>query len=247
MVTISILVALLLGSALANVLLFRKAIEFYAREQSARLTPVDFKYAEANAKLLAEPKTKKRVIIFGESRCSMWYSNHPQNWGDLQIVNRGIPGESTEQIKARLQADVLALDPDLVILQMGDNDLKAMAVLEGTGEQLRKKTFENIVSIASSIHDSGSPVIITTIFPTGPIGMMRRPLWSDEVTQSIDEVNRRLLKHESPNVTVVDCDAFLRDGTYIKSEYAMDTLHLTPAGYQALNTALEPIVRELLD
>lgn len=246
----SVLVVLLLvalaTSLAGNYFLFNKAIQFYQRESETRLTPVSHRYARDNAAIAASEKTKPRIIIFGESRCSMWLPHHPDNWGDVEIINRGIGGETTAQIRARLESDVIALDPDLVILQMGDNDLKTIAVLEDRKEQIIENTEGNIVHIAETLADQGIDVIITTIFPTGPIGLLRRPIWSDEVNESIDYVNRRLLAFQAPRVTVADCDAFLREGEYIKPEYALDTLHLTPAGYQVLNEKLEPVVRTAL-
>lgn len=243
---IALLLAALAASLLGNLFLYRKALEFYAREAAVRMNPVNERFAEQNAALAAKPKTKPRVVIFGESRAAMWSGYNPNNWGDLQIVNRGIGGETTPQIKRRLQQDVIALSPDLVILQMGDNDLKTMAVLPGTRDRAIETTYRNITEIARELSDRGIKVLVTTIFPPGPVGLLRQPLWSGEVNEAIDFVNLRLLQFTYPHVEVVDCDLILRDGAYIKSDYSLDTLHLTADGYHALNVALEPTVKAIL-
>lgn len=245
--TFMLVLVALIGSVAANYFLFKKAKEFYAREAEVRMTPINFRYAEANQKLITAGKSKPRIVIFGESRCGMWLPYHPTNWGNAEIVNRGIGGETTPQILGRLESDVLELKADLVVLQMGDNDLKTMAVLPGTREKTIESTYENIVMIAKTLSDHGIQVVITTIFPPAQAELLRKPLWSDEVNESIDIVNQRLLEFSYPGVVTVDCDSILRDGQYIKPEYSLDTLHLTAEGYAALNQGLEPIMRPLVE
>lgn len=243
---IGILLALLLASLVGNYFLYHKAILFYEREAAVRIEPISDRYEKDNAELLAQPKTRPRIIIFGESRCAMWRPHHPQNWGDVEIVNRGIGAETTPQMLGRLESDVLALDPDLVILQMGDNDLKTIAMLERRSKAIVRQTHQNILKIANTLSEAGIQVLITTIFPPAEIELLRKPLWSDKVNESIDYVNAQLLAYEGPKITTVDCDAILRDGKYIKDGYSLDTLHLNEAGYHALNQQLEPIVKSLL-
>lgn len=233
----------LIGSLIGNWFLYNKAILFYTREAQVRLEPFSLRYAEQNESLREKAKTKTRIIIFGESRCGMWTPFHAENWGDVEIVNRGIGGETTPQILLRMKDDVISLDPDVVILQMGDNDLKTMAMLPHRKQRIIEQTYENIATIAQSLSDLGIEVIITTIFPPAPIELLRTPLWSDEVNTSIDDMNQRLIAFEYPRVVTADCDPILRDGKYIKPAYSIDTLHLNGEGYAALNEGLESIVK----
>lgn len=247
LVLIVCLTGLLMASIAGNRFLFSKAIEFYTREAAVRVTPINLsRYATANGELRRNQKSKPRIIIFGESRCAMWSTNVPQNWGDIQVVNRGIGGETTPQIKYRLEQDVIENEPDLVILQMGDNDIKTIAMLPHLTDTIVEQTYQNIVEIASRIAATDTPVILTTIFPPAPIEFLRKPLWSPEVVPQIDALNQRLLALEFPGVTVVDCDQILRHGDHIDPKFAIDTLHLNSAGYDALNQGLEPTVKRLL-
>ncbi len=240
------LVLALAGSLAGNYFLFKQATLFYAREAQVRIEPISYRYAEENAQIRALGKDKTRIVMFGESRCGMWRAYPATNWGDVEIINRGIGGETTPQIIRRLEEDVLSLDPDVVILQMGDNDLKTMAVLPGTRKGTIEQTFENITTIAKTLSDKGIHVIITTIFPPAPIELLRTPLWSDQVNESIDLVNQRLREFSYPLVVTADCDLILRDGKYIKPEYSRDTLHLKKAGYLALNQELGPLVKKVI-
>ena len=40
----------------------------------------------------------------------------------VKVVNRGVPGNTSEQARARFAREVLAAHPDLVIIQLGTND-----------------------------------------------------------------------------------------------------------------------------
>jgi len=238
---------LLAGSLLGNLFLFQKAKEFYRREARVRLEPISERYHESNKELLERRSDKPLMIFFGESRAAMWRIRHPESWGDFEIANRGIGAETTPQIRARLAKDVLALNPDVVVLQMGDNDLKTIAVLSETQEATIEATYSNIVEMAQAIADSGAKVVVTTIFPPGPVGLLRRPLWSNEVNEAIDLVNQRLLAFSYANVLVVDCDPVLREGKFIKGDYSLDTLHLNKEGYAALDAGLSEQIGAFLD
>lgn len=245
-ITIALLLAALSVSLLGNLILYRKALEFYAREAAIRMNPVTDCFSEENAALIAKPKTKPRIVVFGDSRAAMWAKHIPGGWGDLQLVNRGITGKTSQQLRQSLQQDVIAISPDLVILQIGVNDLKTIAVLPGTNNRAIETTYRNITNIAQDLSDRGINVIATTIFPPGPVQFTRHPIWSREVNEAIDIVNSRLLAFKYARVTVIDSDPILRNGKYIKPDYASDMLHLTEAGYQALNLALEPKVTTVL-
>ena len=41
---------------------------------------------------------------------------------DVNVINAGVPGDTTARAKERFAKDVLAHDPDLVIIQLGTND-----------------------------------------------------------------------------------------------------------------------------
>lgn len=47
------------------------------------------------------------------------------------VVNAGIPGDSLSQVRSRLQRDALAMNPQLVILQVGVNDATAQPTRAG--------------------------------------------------------------------------------------------------------------------
>jgi hypothetical protein len=64
------------------------------------------------------PATKQPVVVFiGDETTSQWPMSNP-NW-----INKGVPCNSTAQMLARFQTDVIDLHPDVVHILGGANDV----------------------------------------------------------------------------------------------------------------------------
>ena len=82
--------------------------------------------------------------------------------------------------------------------------------------------------------------MLLTIFPVGPVPLVRRPIWSERIPEAVDRVNRELRAMAGPGLEVVDCDTILAEGGWMKEAYAADEFHLTRAAYEALNGIVLP-------
>lgn len=236
--------AALVASLAANVVLYRQAIETYTEFQTVRLDPMYGKVFEpANAELPPLPAGQKRVVLFGDSRIAMW-SPTPQVAG-VQIVNRGVGGETTDEILLRLDRDVIALKADIVVLEMGINDLKTLGLFPGKEQEIVNSFVRNADLVLERLRSQNIAVVLLTVFPPGQVPLARRMLWSDATRQAVANFNRRALGLHLKGVTVVDCDPALADGNRLRREYSLDTLHLSPAGYIELNRLVEPVIAGL--
>ena len=74
--------------------------------------------------------------------------------------------------------------------------------------------------------------MLLTIFPVGPVPLVRRPIWSERIPEAVDRVNRELRAMAGPGLEVVDCDTILAEGGWMKEAYAADEFHLTRAAYE---------------
>ncbi len=70
----------------------------------------------------------------------------------LDVVNKGVPGEVAADMMARLDRDVLALHPDLVVWQTGTND----ALRDLPVDEFARLTVEGI----GRLHDAGIDVVL---------------------------------------------------------------------------------------
>ncbi len=178
----------------------------------------------------------RRVVFFGDSRADWWVV--PQMEG-VQCIARGVPGASSGYLLQRFSALVVPLRPDIVVVQMGVNDLADLTL--GHREmaqvvQVVTTTRRAIEAVVVKAREMSARVVLTTIFP-----LAHGPLPDAAVQRAIAEVNRDLLGLRMEGVAVLDSAAVLvgPDG-YVRDAYADDELHLSVAGYTALNAALVP-------
>lgn len=99
------------------------------------------------------------VIAFGDSLTEGRGAGPGESYVDLvakrvgvEIVNKGVSGNTTEDALKRVERDVLALKPRLVIICLGGNDLLRRVSAD--------ETFKNLDEIVSKIQAQGAMVIL---------------------------------------------------------------------------------------
>ncbi len=226
-------IALLLASIVLNYFLLQRGRQYYLQLNETRLDPLGLSYYDSNLR----EQDLTMVVFFGDSRAGNWPT--PPNLDQLEFVNRGIGAQTSEQAVLRFAQHVAPLDPQVVIVQVGINDLKTIPLFPGRQAAIIARCKENVRQIAQQSTELGATVILSTIFPSGSVPLERRPFWSDEVALAIDEVNIYIHSLAGANVSVMDAFAILADDEgQTRAEYREDFLHLNAAGYAALNAAL---------
>jgi lysophospholipase L1-like esterase len=106
-----------------------------------------------------QPTAGQNIICFGDSltygtgaASGMDYPSQLSRLIDRQVINAGVPGNTTADGLDRLEDDVLSRSPRLVLITLGGNDLK-----NGVG---KAEAFANLESIVRQIHDTGALAVI---------------------------------------------------------------------------------------
>ncbi len=109
--------------------------------------------------IINHPPTSSTVIAFGDSLTSGVgagpgedYPTHLSRMIGIDVLNRGIPGETTAHALRRLERDVLEQDPGVVIVFLGGNDMLQRRPLE--------ELFSNLDAIVERIQDKGALVVL---------------------------------------------------------------------------------------
>jgi len=79
------------------------------------------RYRAANAALGAPAAGENRVVFFGDSITDMWKLE--DSFPGQPYVNRGIGGQTTPQMLVRFRQDVIDLQPKVVVMLAGTNDI----------------------------------------------------------------------------------------------------------------------------
>ena len=155
------------------------------------------------------------IVCFGDSltygtgaSTAMDYPSQLSRLIDKPVVNAGVPGDTTARALQRLERDVLARSPDLVLITLGGNDLK-----NGVAKDF---AFENLKKIVESIQDQNAQVIIGGLkFPLRDRGFGRA------YKQLADETGAFLI----PNIL---------DGIIGNRDLMSDPIHPNDKGYKIM-------------
>ncbi len=181
-----------------------------------------------------EPSSTAPIVMFGDSRAAAW----PAPAG-FSITNRGVPGHTSTQSLLRYRMHVSSLQPALVIIQVGVNDLVTLPLLANDAESIVQTTIANLRAMVDLARADGSRVILTTIFPLGPDLFARLDPGTGQIQTAIEQVNTAIRAMSAPDVIIFDSAAILADASgYVAEAYRADLLHINPKGYQVLNEAL---------
>lgn len=240
-ISVSAVVALT-GSIAVNIVLLNKLLVYYKSNNLLRLDPLE-------AQVLARRKPAvgggaRTLLLFGDSRVSQW---RPEiRLPDCTVINTGISGQTTQQLRMRVEKDVLAYAPDLVVFQAGINDLKNMGLFPEMSDLIASRCRENLHDIIQAITARNITVVVLTVFPTGKPNMIRSWIWSEKIDAAVVKVNDFLKALPGKKVHVVDVTPVLADGRYVRTELQRDMLHINKKGYQRLNAFLEPQLLQTL-
>jgi lysophospholipase L1-like esterase len=166
------------------------------------------------------------------SQYAYWLMQAHPGW---DVLNRGINGERSDQIRARFARDVLAVSPRAAIVIAGVNDIyQGLSPAHVIGE---------LEAMYTAAAEAGIPVIAGSIVPynTATVDQNAR----------MAEVNDWIRAHatESADIIFVDTRAAVADpGNPDLLADTPDQLHPSPIGYrrmaEALGAALERILLE---
>jgi GDSL-like lipase/acylhydrolase family protein len=136
--------------------------------QQKRLTdwPDLAHYREANAKLTVPAKDEQRVVFMGDSITDMWVQpRFGAFFPGKPYIGRGIGGQTTPQMLLRFRADVIALQPKVVVILAGTNDIAG-----NTGPITLEETEGNLSSMAELARAHGIRVVLSSVMPVSNYG-----------------------------------------------------------------------------
>ena len=204
----------------------------YAAWQQALLLadyPGLCRYAAANRAL--PPPTPDRVVFMGDSITEGWIDKQPDFFGGGRL-DRGISGQTTTQMVARFRADVIALEPRVVHIMAGTNDIA------GNGGPTSLDRIEaNIHTMIDLAQAHGIKVVLASVLPA------RRFDWRPEIepAATIVALNDRLRRlADETGAIYADYYRMLDDGSGgLSPVHAEDGVHPTAAGYQLMQPVTE--------
>jgi len=182
-------------------------------------------YKEANEKIGIPSSDEQRIVFMGNSITQSWATVSPDFFAQKGFVCRGISGQTTPQMLVRFRSDVLDLEPSLVILLAGTND-----IAENTGPITFESILRNIISMTELARANGIPVILASVLPAK--GFSWRPDLCP--AEKIVALNNMIKAYADTNGYIyLDYYTSMADNEGgLKSAFTRDGVHPSKAGYE---------------
>jgi len=219
-----------------------------AQERTLKDWPNLAHYREANAKLAPPANDELRVVFMGDSITDMWVQpRFGAFFPGKPYVGRGIGGQTTPQILLRFRADVIALQPTVVVILAGTNDIAG-----NTGPITLEETEGNLASMAELARTNGIRVVFSSVTPVSNFGHDYRGKPQDMRIQrppeKILELNAWIKKYAAENghVYLDYFSAMVDEQGLLKKELSDDGLHPNAAGYAVMAPLAEKAIEAAL-
>jgi lysophospholipase L1-like esterase len=205
-----------------------------AHTQPAHKLLVDWggltRYGSENTELAKPKPGENRVVFLGDQITEKWAPFFPGK----PYLNRGIAGQTSPQMLVRFQQDVISLQPAVVVIQAGTNDLASATgpATEGTIAEY----FRSMVELAK-FH--GIRVVLASVTPVANNDL--RP------QGKIIGLNGWIKQYAAQSRSVyLDYYSALAEGRNLRKDLTVDGLIPNEAGYAVMTGLAEKAIQEAL-
>lgn len=185
-------------------------------------------YLSRSVKVVDQPEKGSAVIVFGDSLVTGYgvetigddFVSLLAKRSGRQIINAGANGDTTASALARIEDDVLARDPRIVVILLGGNDALRRVPVEDT--------FKNLGTIIDRIHEKGAAVVLVGV---------KGSLLGDRYDAEFKKMAREKRVNFVPNIL---------KGIFGNPELMVDEIHPNGAGHALMAARIEPVLKKLL-
>ncbi|MCU7943974.1 MAG: hypothetical protein KZQ87_14945 [Candidatus Thiodiazotropha sp. (ex Cardiolucina cf. quadrata)] len=198
----------------------------------------------------------KQIVMIGASYLQGWPLNEV---ACLPVVNKGISGETSTQVRGRFESDAISNYPAAVIIWGHINDFSnAPMELEA---QTRQTAIENLKYMIDRTKEAGIiPIIATEVTFGMPsdiktsvmqfIGkILGKRSFQDYISSNVLAVNDWIRNYANEHgVSVLEIERLMTDSEGNRKEgyYTEDLSHITKLAYQDLQAFAQPFLQQTL-
>jgi len=203
------------------------------------------RYQADNAKLPPAPDSpshnpaEARVVFYGDSITDAWGRTTGTFFPGRPYINRGISGQTTPQMLARFEQDVVHLHPAAVLILAGTNDIAG-----NTGPATPQMIEDNFAAMVAIARQNNIKVILASITPAGAYP------WKPGIdpVPPIRELNQWLKNYaNTQRLTYADYyTAMATPKGAMKPGLSSDGVHPTNEGYAIMGPLAEAAIAQAL-
>jgi lysophospholipase L1-like esterase len=198
------------------------------------------RYASENAQIQPPKAGEERIVFMGDSITDFWGRRYGRFFDGKPYINRGISAQTTPQMLPRFRQDVIALQPKLVVILAGTNDIGS-----SLGPVPPEAMRNNLMSMCDLARANRIGVVLSSLLPVNDyFGRRtdRRP------PEKLKELNAWIKDYDSKNrIVYLDYwQAMLDDQGLLRKELTSDGLHPNDAGYELMGGLAGKAIAEAL-
>jgi acyl-CoA thioesterase-1 len=198
------------------------------------------RYGSDNSELRPPAPGENRVIFLGDQITEYWGSDNHSFFPGKPWLNRGIAGQTTDQMVIRFRQDVISLQPKLVIILGGINDIAGLH-----GPATEEVILDNFKSMAELARVNGLRVVLASVTPVCDCfgKSTERQRWQEKIS----ELNELIRKYCGQiGATWLDYYSEMAEHGNMKQQLTKDGVLPNEAGYRLMARLAEKAVEEAL-
>jgi lysophospholipase L1-like esterase len=197
------------------------------------------RYRDANSALKPTAPDENRVVFFGDSITDIWKLD--DSFPGKHYVNRGIGGQTTSQMLVRFRQDVIVLQPRVVVILAGTNDIAG-----NTGPISNQDIEANLASMAELAKAHGIRMILSSVLSVNNYRPQSQEFFASRPPERILALNKWLKDYCAKNdLTYLDYFSAMVDNKgLLKRDLADDGLHPNQAGFAVMAPMAEKAIEQ---
>jgi lysophospholipase L1-like esterase len=198
------------------------------------------RYRDPDAALGPPAAGENRVVFIGDSITDYW--KLADYFPGKPYLNRGIDGQTTPQMLVRFRQDVIDLDPRVLVVLAGTNDVAGV-----TGPTRNQDIEANYASMAELARWHHIRVIFSSLLPVNNYTEDAKESFALRPQQRILALNRWLKNYCAKNKLVyLDYfSALVDDKGMLKRDLTDEGLHPNAAGYKIMAPLAEKAIANM--
>lgn len=199
------------------------------------------RYREANKRLGPPSPGEDRVVFFGDSITDIWHLD--DYFPGKHYVNRGIGGQTTSQMLVRFRQDVVNLQPKVVVILAGTNDIAG-----NTGPIGNRDIEANYASLYELARANGVRVVYSSVTPVSDYTEKSKDFFAQRPRERILQLNTWLKRYCARNhIVYLDYfDAMVDDKGMLREGLSEDGLHPNDAGFKVMAPLAEKAIQKAM-
>lgn len=202
------------------------------------------RYREDNRNLKPPTTGESRVVFMGDSITDVW-PGRSAFFPGKPYVDRGISGQTTPQMLVRFRPDVIDLQPKVVVILAGTNDIAG-----NTGPMTDEEIEGNLASMTELARAHGIQVVLSSILPVSEAH--KDPNSAPQTTlrpmERIRKLNDWMKSYAAANGHVY-LDYFSKmtdENGLLRADLSEDDLHPNAKGYAIMEPLASAAIEEAL-